>query len=50
MNGPIGLDYTALPVVFKFRGIGPETEIDVFEGVQIMEVAALKSIRENRGR
>jgi hypothetical protein len=48
MNGPTGLDYTALPVIFKIRGVKKKDRVDVYEGMRIMEQAALKSIRESR--
>lgn len=46
--GPVGLNYVPLDRVMRSRGVAPENENDVFEGFQIMERAALESIRENR--
>lgn len=45
--GPIGLDYNALPVVMRMAGILRAEQSDVFEGVRIMEDAALIQIRRN---
>jgi len=45
---PVGLNYVPLDRVMRSRGVNPEDEIDVFEGFQIMERAALQSIREER--
>jgi hypothetical protein len=46
--GATGLDYSALPVVFRVRGIRGADRADVFDGLQIMERAALAAMRENR--
>jgi len=46
--GPVGLNYVPLDRVMRSRGVDPDDEIDVFEGFQIMERAALQSIREDR--
>jgi hypothetical protein len=40
-GGMIGLDYCALPTVFKIRGIKKKFRQDVFDGLQIMERAVL---------
>jgi hypothetical protein len=48
MNGPTGLDYTALPVVMRMIGIAPADRADTFEGVRILEDAALDTIRKNQ--
>lgn len=47
-GGATGLDYTALPVVFGIRGIAKKDRADIFDGVQIMERAALKGLRDSR--
>jgi hypothetical protein len=46
--GATGLDYTALPVVMGFRGVRKAERSEIFEGVQIMERAALKGLRERK--
>lgn len=46
MNGATGLDYNALPVVMRFRGVKMADREDVFECVKIMESAALKAMRD----
>lgn len=45
-TGPTGLDYQALPVVFRIRRIPRADHGDIFSGVQVMERAALKRILE----
>lgn len=47
-GGVIGLDYNVLPIVFRFRGISDEEQPDVFDGIQVMERAALGAINEQR--
>lgn len=44
--GPTGLDYAALPAVLNLRRIPRADRAEVFEGVKIMERAALAAIRE----
>jgi hypothetical protein len=39
--GSTGLDYAALPVVFRLRGVKQVDRQDVFDGVQTMERAVL---------
>lgn len=41
--GPIGLDYNAVSFVFNVMGLQGQREI--FDGLQIMEIAALKVLR-----
>lgn len=45
-GGPIGLDYGALPSVFRIRGIAVRDRSEIFDGIQIMEAEALKTMRE----
>ncbi len=44
-SGPIGLDYTALPVVLRLQRIPHKQWSQIFEDVQIMEHEALESMR-----
>ena len=46
MSGVRGLIYEALPVVLRMKGVKGEDEEEVFDGIQIMERAALAKIRE----
>ena len=48
-NGPIGLDYAALPAVMQMAGTPPDQWASAFNGFQVMEAEALKIIGENRG-
>jgi hypothetical protein len=45
-TGATGLDYAALPAVFSIRHIKREDRADVFDGLQVMERAALEAMRE----
>lgn len=45
MNGATGLDYTALPVVLRIRKVALAEREDVFNGLQVMERAALTHMR-----
>lgn len=48
-SGAVGLDYTALfPVMALFK-IDKKEELEVFDGVRIMEIAVLNHWRENKG-
>jgi len=49
-SGPIGLDYGVLPMVMKFSEIGFSDQRDVFDGVRVMEMSALRTMREKRER
>ncbi|KAK74796.1 PF08809 family protein [Bordetella bronchiseptica F2] len=44
--GPTGLDYGALAGVMRMLGVPPEQEIDVFDGVRVMESAALRMMNK----
>ena len=46
--GPTGLDYSALPVVLRLRRVPTADRGEVFDGLQIMERAALTAIQEQR--
>ncbi len=45
-NGPIGLDYAAIPVVLRLRGVARKVWRQIFDDIRIMERAALDSMRE----
>jgi hypothetical protein len=45
-GGATGLDYNALPGVMRMIGIPAADRSDVFEGVRVMEDAALTLMRE----
>lgn len=45
-NGPVGLDYTALPTVFRLKAIPRKEWPDLFEDLQSMETEALKAMRK----
>jgi hypothetical protein len=47
VGGSTGLDYTALPVVMGIRKIKRKDRESLFESMQVMEHAALKSIKES---
>ncbi len=47
-GGPIGLDYTALPVVMRLARIHPSDRSRVFDDIRVMEDAALEQIRANK--
>lgn len=52
-DGPIGLDYTAIPPTLRLIGIGRSQWPQVFDDVRVMEDAALKFfsyMRNRRGR
>jgi hypothetical protein len=45
-GGLVGFDYCALPVVFRIRKISHLEREDVFDGLMIMERAAIDCIRQ----
>lgn len=47
--GPIGLDYTALPVVMDFVGIEKDERTGVFECIRLLEAAWLSEVRRKNG-
>jgi len=46
MNGVIGLRYEALPLVLELHGIEPEDRRDIFDGLRVMERAAITEINK----
>ena len=47
MNGPTGLDYSALPECWRRCGIKPADRHETFASLQIMEQAALAAMHED---
>ena len=45
--GAVGLDYTVLPLLFRMREIRSTDRAEMFDGIRIMESAALGAMREN---
>lgn len=43
-RGPIGLDYTAIPVVLQLLQVAADQHAEVFAGIRIMEHAALEEM------
>lgn len=48
MAGPTGLDYTALPVVFRLQRTPRNEQQDTFECIRVMEAEALAYFGEKR--
>lgn len=46
MNGVIGLRYEALPLVLKLHGIKRKRQREVFDGLRVMESAAITEINK----
>lgn len=46
MNGVIGLRYEALPLVLKMHGIKRKRQREVFDGLRVMERAAITEINK----
>lgn len=46
MNGPVGLDYNALPAVMRMMGVPAKSRAGVFEDIRTMEEVALSKMRE----
>lgn len=46
MNGVIGLRYEALPMVLEIHGIEAEQKREVFDGLRVMERAAVEEINK----
>jgi Phage related hypothetical protein (DUF1799) len=44
-GGPIGLDYAALPAVMRLCGIPKKERAEAFDGIRILEDAALEQMR-----
>jgi hypothetical protein len=47
MGGATGLDYAALPAIMKFVGIPKKRQSEVFEGIRLMERAALDEMKRD---
>lgn len=47
MNGPTGLDYSALPEVWRRCKVPPAERDDAFADLQVMEHAALAAMHED---
>lgn len=47
-NGPTGLDYSALPEVWRRTKTAPQDRDDVFDCLRVMEDAALEHIRASQ--
>lgn len=45
-GGPIGLNYAALPAVLRLVGVPRSEQSDVFDGLRVLEDAALEKMRE----
>ena len=48
MNGPVGLDYSALPTILRFTQVPRADWPAVFDDLRVMEDAALSQMRENQ--
>lgn len=48
MSGPIGLDYTAIPIVMDLRGISTEDRSALFSEIRVMEAGALEAMRRKQ--
>lgn len=46
MSGVIGLRYEALPLVLEVQGIEPYERREVFDGLGVMERAAVQQLNE----
>lgn len=49
-GGIVGLDYTPLPAVMRWRGVPRKQRAQVFDDVRVMEDAALIFIRQESKR
>lgn len=45
-GGAIGFDYNVIPILFRIRKTDEEEQEEAFSGLQVMERAALKAMRE----
>lgn len=50
MAGPTGLDYGALPAVMRLCGVPAAQRLEVFEGLRVMEGAALAVMHEDKSK
>lgn len=46
MNGVIGLRYEALPLVFELHNIKRKQQREIFDGLRVMERAAITEINK----
>lgn len=46
VNGVIGLRYEALPLMFELHGLAGEQRREVFDGLRVMERAAITEINK----
>jgi hypothetical protein len=46
MAGPTGLDYSAMPTVMRLTGVPRKEWPQVFDGLRLMEDAALEAMRK----
>ena len=44
-SGVIGLDYNVLPMIFEMRQVKKKKRLEIFDGLKIMERAALTEMR-----
>lgn len=49
MNGPIGLDYNALPLVYRMLAIPRKDWPGTFQNLRVLESEAIKVMNENHG-
>jgi hypothetical protein len=47
-SGVTGFDYAVLPALMDFHGILTEERKDVFRCLRIMEIAAIRTMREDK--
>lgn len=47
MNGVIGLRYEALPLVLELHGIKRKRQLEMFDGLRVMERAAITEINRH---
>lgn len=46
-NGPIGLDYTAMPFIFRMNKIPRDDWPDTYDCIRVMESEALKQMKKD---
>lgn len=46
VNGATGLDYNVLPGLFKIRRVKKKNREELFDGIQVMERAALGAMKK----
>lgn len=50
MNGATGLDYGVLPVVLRMVAVPRAMWAEVFDGVRVMETAALETMKKRKSK